>query len=79
MIPLKNNYFVSKVYAEKKLKTFISTYNNILRYGFSGSYLPDIIKLNIENGKPLGLIFEGDREIIPNSMVTCIEPISGFW
>ena len=78
MIQAPSMYFESQAYAEKKLKTFVSTYKNIIRYGYSGSYLPDIFKLNIEGGKLTGLACDGDAEITAETMIVSIQPISGF-
>lgn len=78
MIQVPSMYFESQSYAEKKLKTFVSTYKNIIRYGYSGSYLPDIFKLNIEGGKLTGLACDWDDEITAETMIVSIQPISGF-
>lgn len=78
IIQVPSMYFDSQLYAEKKLKTFVSTYKNIIRYGYSGSYLPDIFKLNIEGGKLTGLACDGDDEITTETMIVSIQPISGF-
>ena len=78
MIHVPSMYFETQAYANKKLKTFVSTYKNIVRYGNSGSYLPDIFKLNIDNGKLTGLVCDGDSKISSESMMVSIQPISGF-
>ena len=78
IIPVPSMYFETRAYAEKKLKTFVSTYKNIIRYGYSGLYLPDIFRLNIETGKLTGLACDGDDEITTETMIVSIQPIFGF-